>query len=249
MTRKVALVTGGAKRIGAEICRALAGRGYAVIIHFNRSQAEAEALADSLRQRGARTATVQGDLADLAGIGALYDRACRDFGAPDLLVNNASVLIDDTATTLTPETLNTCLATNLQAPVLLTNAFARTLPGDEYGAIINLIDQRVLRPNPQFFSYTLAKAALYTATRTLAQSFAPRIRVNGVGPGPTFANPRDGADGLTREASGIPLGRVIDAQEIADAVIFLAEASSITGQMIAVDGGQHFGWKTPDFLA
>lgn len=245
MSRRVALVTGGAKRIGAAICRELSGAGYAIVIHCNRSKAEAAALALEL---GGRAAIVHGDLADLAALQTLYAATCQFFGVPDLLVNNASLFLDDSLETVEPERFSANLATNLQAPVLLSRAFAEALPKGETGAIINIIDQRVLRPNPQFLSYSLAKSALHTATKTMAQALAPRIRVNAVGPGPTLPNEHDGTAGFLKEAEGTLLARPVKPEEIARAVRFLAEAESVTGQMLAVDSGQHLGWKTPDIV-
>ena len=245
MSRRVVLVTGGAKRIGAAICRELASTGYAVVIHYHRSKAEAEALAAEL---GDQAAIVQGDLANLAALPTLYEAACQPFGRPDLLVNNASLFLDDSLETVDEERFSANLATNLQAPVLLSRAFAEALPDGGTGAIINIIDQRVLRPNPQFLSYSLAKAALFTATKMLAQALAPRIRVNAVGPGPTLPNEHDGTAGFLKESEGTLLARPVKPAEIARAVRFLAEAESVTGQMLAVDSGQHLGWKTPDIV-
>ena len=244
----VALVTGGAKRIGAAIVRELAAAGHAVIVHANRSREEAEALSAGLRASGARAGVVTGDLAHLAALPDLLARASGLFGPIDVLVNNASLFHKDRADTADPAGFSANLAINLQAPVLLAQAFAAALPTGTSGAIVNLIDQRVLRPNPQFLTYTLAKAALWTATRTLAQGYAPRIRVNAVGPGPTLANQHDGADGFAREAAGTPLGRAVAPEAIARAVRYLIDAEAVTGQMIAVDSGQHLGWRTPDIV-
>ena len=248
MMPRIALVTGGAKRIGAAISRELAAAGYAIVVHCNRSIDDAEALAAEIAGRGGHAALVRGDLADLAALPALYASASAIFGPPSLLVNNASLFHDDSIETLDPAGFSANLATNLQAPVLLAQAFARALPADQAGAIINIIDQRVLRPNPQFLSYSLAKSALFTATKMLAQALAPRIRVNAIGPGPTLPNNRDGAEGFRLEAEGTLLERAVKPEEIARAVRFLAEAESITGQMLAVDSGQHLGWKTPDIV-
>ncbi|WP_284177866.1 SDR family oxidoreductase [Rhabdaerophilum sp. SD176] len=246
--RQIAFVTGGSKRIGAAIVRHLAEAGYAVVIHFHRGREEAEALAAELAARGCRAATTGGDLSALESLHALMAAAARPFGPPDLLVNNASVFLDDRIGTLEPARFATNLAVNLQAPCLLARAFAEGLPPGEAGAIVNLIDQRVFRPNPQFFSYTLAKAALLTATQTLAQALAPRIRVNGVGPGPTIPNIHDGAEGFAQEAAGTLLGEAVAPEAIAQAVLYLARARFVTGQMIAVDSGQHLGWRTPDIV-
>ncbi|MBN8534152.1 MAG: SDR family oxidoreductase [Rhizobiales bacterium] len=249
MSRKVALVTGGTKRIGSAISDRLASAGYALVIH-GRDPREAEAKATELRMMGARAASIAGDLADLDGLTILMEAASMPFGPPDVLVNNASLFAKDDLATLDSQQFTANLAVNLQAPVLLAKAFAAQLPEGETGAIINLIDQRVFRVNPHFFSYTLAKAALYTATKTLAQALAPRgIRVNGVGPGPVLPNLHDGTDAFALEAAGTPLGRAVRVGEIAEAVLFLAEAEAVTGQMLAVDSGQHLGWQTPDIVA
>ncbi len=221
--RKVALVTGGSKRIGAAIADRLAGAGYAIVVHGRDGGAETKAA--ELRANGAEAASLVGDLADLAGLGALMEAAALPFGPVTLLVNNASLFEKDSLSNLTPQSFANNLAVNLQAPVLLAQAFAKALPEGVPGAIVNLIDQRVFRPNPQFFSYTLAKSALFTATRTLAQALAPRgIRVNGVGPGPTLPNIHDGIEGFSAEAAGTLLGRAVSPTEIAEAVLYLAEA-------------------------
>lgn len=246
--KRVALVTGGAKRIGAAIADRLAGAGYAIVVH-GREGRDAEAKASALRAEGAEAASLVGDLADLARLPALMEAASLAFGPVTLLVNNASLFGKDSLASLTQENFANNLAVNLQAPVLLAQAFARGLPEGAPGAIVNIIDQRVLRPNPQFFSYTLAKSALLTATRTLAQALAPRgIRVNGVGPGPTLPNIHDGVAGFEAEVAGTLLGRAVSPAEIAEAVLYLAQAQAVTGQMIAVDSGQHLGWQTPDVV-
>lgn len=244
-TKGTALVTGGAKRIGAAICRRLAEAGYDIVIHCNASRTEAESLAQELRALGVQTGVVQGDLADAAVLPGLVERANSLCGPLRLLVNNASLFLQDSAANAAPAGFAANLATNLVAPVLLTQHFVAALAG-ERGCIINLIDQRVLRPDPRFFTYTLAKSALLTATKTMAQAFAPDVRINAVGPGPTLPNIHEGTAGFAIEAAGTLLGEPVSPQEIADTVLFLAQSPHITGQMIAVDSGQHLGWKTPD---
>lgn len=244
----VALITGGAIRVGAAITRALAASGYAVIIHANTSRDAAEALAKEVRGKGGKAAILTQDLGDLPALAGFYARACEPFGAPDVLINNASLFAKDRLGDVDAGTFSANLAINLQAPVLLAQAFAAHMPEGQEGVIINLIDQRVLRVTPQFFTYTLAKSALYTATKTLAQALAPRIRVNGVGPGPTLPNIHDGAAGFMQEAAGTLLGRAISPTEITEATLFLIQAKGVTGQMIAVDSGQHLGWQTPDII-
>ncbi|MCA3631773.1 MAG: SDR family oxidoreductase [Methylobacterium sp.] len=246
--RKVTLITGGSRRIGAAIADRLAKAGHAIVVH-GREAIGTEAKAAELRGKGAEAASLIGDLADLASLPSLMEAATLPFGPVTLLVNNASLFEKDSLASLSPESFAANLAVNLQAPVLLAQAFAKALPEGRPGAIVNLIDQRVFRPNPQFFSYTLAKSALFTATRTLAQALAPRgIRVNGVGPGPTLPNIHDGMEGFAAEAAGTLLGRAVSPAEIAEAVLFLAQAQAVTGQMIAVDSGQHLGWQTPDVV-
>jgi NAD(P)-dependent dehydrogenase (short-subunit alcohol dehydrogenase family) len=246
--RKVALVTGGAKRVGAAIVQALAQQGYAVVIHCNQSRAEAEALGGALQAAGSKAAVVAADLADPAVTAGLIAAAARHFGPPTLLVNNASLFIADTLATFDVLTWNRQFSVNLRAPSVLAKDFAALLPEEETGAIINIIDHRVWKLTPQFYSYTLTKAALFAATQTMAQALAPRIRVNGVGPGPVLPNVHDGAALFLKEAAGTPLGRAVDPEEIAAAVVYLAAAKAVTGQMIAVDSGQHIGWRTPDVV-
>lgn len=245
---KVALVTGGAKRIGAAIVRRLARDGYAVAIHCNASRDEAEALAAGIASGGGRAAVVAADLVDPAAVEALVPAAVAALGPLTLLVNNASMFAADTLMDFEVLTWNRQFSVNIRAPSALARAFARQLPPDREGSIINILDQRVWKLTPEFYSYTLSKAALWAATRTMAQTLAPRIRVNGVGPGPTLANPHDGPEGVAKEAAGTPLGRQIMPEEIADAVLWLAGAKGVTGQMIAVDSGQHIAWRTPDIV-
>jgi NAD(P)-dependent dehydrogenase (short-subunit alcohol dehydrogenase family) len=245
---KVALVTGGARRIGRAIIEELAGRGQAVVIHCNTSVSEAEALAAAIRARGGKAAVVTADLANPEQVAALMPEAAKPFGPVTLLVNNASLFLADTLTSIEVPVWNRQFSVNLRAPSVLAAAMAAALPEPRQGAIVNIVDQRVWKPTPQFYSYTLTKAALWSATRTMAQTLAPRIRVNAVGPGPTLGNIHDGEAGVAQEAAGTLLGRQVDPGEIAAAVAYLAEAASVTGQMIAVDGGQHLGWRTPDIV-
>ncbi len=242
-----ALVTGGAVRIGAAICRRLAQDGYAVAVHCRASRDAAEALVAELRAGGAAAAVVAADLENAATVSRLVADAAEAVGPLSLLVNNASLFEGDAAESFDTELWDRHFAVNLRAPCLLARDFAAQAAGPD-PSVVNVLDQRVLKPNPQFFSYTLTKSALWTATRTLAQAYAPRIRVNGVGPGPTLANIHDGAEGFEKEASAVLLGHGGTPEEIADAVAWFARARSVTGQMIAVDGGQHLGWRTPDII-
>lgn len=246
--RRAALVTGAAKRIGRAIALRLADEGYAVAIHHRRSRAEAETVKAEIEGRGGRAALVQADLAEIGAVEGLIAQAGAALGPVTLLVNNASLFEPDAVESLAPELWDRHFAVNLRAPAFLTRDFARQLPADEDGAVVNVIDQRVWKLNPQFFSYTLAKAALFTATRTMAQALAPRVRVNAVGPGPTLTSSRQSEADFARQGEALPLRRHPQPEDIAEAVVFLARARSVTGQMLAVDGGQHLAWETPDVL-
>lgn len=244
----VALVTGAARRIGSVIALRLAEAGFDVALHSSeRSRDRAVAVGALLGEHGARSCVLTGDLADAGRCAGLIGEAAQQLGPLRLLVNNAAVFETDRAETVDLDLWDRHFAVNLRAPVLLSRDFAAQAP--EGASIINLIDQRVLRPTPQHFSYTLSKSALWTATRTMAQAFAERgIRVNAVGPGPVLPNAADGDAGFTREVRGVPLGRAVEPEEIAAAVLYLAQARGVTGQMIAVDAGQHLGWRTPDIV-
>jgi NAD(P)-dependent dehydrogenase (short-subunit alcohol dehydrogenase family) len=238
-SQKTALVTGAARRMGAAIARDLAAHGWAVAIHCRRSAGEGEALAHEIGARGGVAAIVTGDLADEKALAAIVPAAAEKVGPLTLLVNNASVFLADRMGALDFSLWRTQLDVNLRAPVFLAEAFAAQLPEGVAGNIVNILDQRVLNLTPDMTSYTLSKAALAAATQTLAQALAPRIRVNGVAPGPTFPNWREGAEGMRREVETTPLRRPVDPGDICRAIRFLVEAESTTGQVVAVDSGQH----------
>ncbi len=243
---RVALVTGGAKRIGRAICLELAGAGFDVAVHHHTSDDEAAALVREIEGRGRRAVALSADLRDVVATHDLIGRAAEALGPLSVLVNNASVFADDRLDTITGDSWDEHLETNLRAPVLLAQVFARQAP--EGSAIVNILDQRVLKPDPRFFSYGLSKAALWHATRTMAQALAPRIRVNGVGPGPTLPSVHQTAEDFAAEAAATPLARAGSPEAVAAAVRWLVDAELVTGQMIAVDGGQHLAWKTPDIV-
>jgi NAD(P)-dependent dehydrogenase (short-subunit alcohol dehydrogenase family) len=236
-----ALVTGGALRIGRAIALALARAGYAVAIHANRSLKDAEALCDDITHDGGRAGVVAADLADHDAVMGLVPAAAAAVGPLTLLVNNASAFEPDEIGHLDRERFDRQLAVNLRAPLFLAQAFAAQAPAG--GSVVNILDQRVYRPGPGFFSYGLSKSALFIATTTLAQGLAPRVRVNAVAPGPTLPNVWHGDDVFKRRTVAMPLGHGPTPEEVGDAVVFLAEARSITGETIAVDGGQHVVWN------
>lgn len=245
---KAALVTGAARRIGRAIALALAGEGYAVALHHYRSDAEAAGLVREIGMRGGKAVALKGDLGNVADVSALVPDAVRELGPLTLLVNNASIFEEDGPATMTQASWDAHMDTNLRAPAFLSQAFAAQLPDGARGNIINIIDQRVWRPNPRFLSYTVSKMALWDLTRLLAQGLAPHIRVNGIGPGPTLANQRQTEADFARQTAATILRRGTSPDEICDAVRFILAAPAMTGQMIALDGGQHLAWETPDVI-
>ena len=245
---RTALVTGGAKRIGLAVVRDLARHGWAVAIHCRQSTDEAEAIAADLRAGGGRAAVVAADLADPRALATILPRSNEALGPVTLLVNNAAVFVEDRIGGLDYGVWQTQFDINLRAPVFLAEAFAAQLPEGAEGNIVNMIDQRVWKLTPEAMSYTMAKSALWAATQMLAQALAPRIRVNAIGPGPTYPNAAEGEAGLVREVAGIPLGRRVDPADFGRAIRFMVETRSMTGQMLALDSGQHLGWETPDVV-
>jgi NAD(P)-dependent dehydrogenase (short-subunit alcohol dehydrogenase family) len=246
---RVALVTGAARRIGRSIALALARQDYAVAVHYGRSEADAAAVVAAIEEVGGRAVAVQADLADPQSVAALVPKAGTALGPLTLLVNNASEFERDHIGAMSVPLWNRHFSVNLRAPVFLAEAFAAQIAADAVDpSIVNIIDQRVFKPTPEFFSYQLTKSALLTATTTLAQALAPRIRVNGIAPGPTIGNVRQDPSDFAKQSAAVALGHGPSLDEVADAVVFLAGARSITGQTLAVDGGQHLAWQTADVV-
>ena len=248
MTKGSALVTGAARRIGRQIAIDLAADGYGVGIHCNHSVEEGEEVAKLIRAKGGRAVVVQGNLAEIETLSRIIKETAAAFGPLTLLVNSASIFENDLVQQMTPESFQIHMDVNLRAPVFLAQAFAAQLPRGTPGNIVNIIDQRVWRLNPSFFSYTLAKSALWTATRTMAQSLAPTIRVNAIGPGPTLPSARMTYEEFAKQQSLTPLGRGTSPAEISRAIKFIVSQPAMTGQMIALDGGQHLAWATADVI-
>jgi NAD(P)-dependent dehydrogenase (short-subunit alcohol dehydrogenase family) len=236
----VALVTGGARRVGRAIVEDLAANGWAVAIHYNRSRDEAEAVAAGIRERGGRATVVCGDLGDPGCHVEMIADASKALGPVTLLVNNASIFEKDTVGALDRALWDRQLAVNLAAPVFLAEAFANALPADMEGNVVNLLDQRIWRPTPAYFSYQLTKSALAVATDTLAQALAPRIRVNGIAPGPVLPS-ANAPEKFQAQVDRLPLKRAPDLADFGRTVRYFVENRSITGQIVALDGGQHLG--------
>ena len=239
-----ALVTGGAVRLGRAIALGLARDGFAVAIHCRSSVAEAEHTAAACRAFGVASTVLQADLAREDEVATLVARAGAALGPIGVLVNNASVFERDEWDTATRASWDAHLEPNLRAPFRLIQDFAAALPGDAQGSVVNLLDQRVWSPTPHFVSYTVSKAALWALTQSMALALAPRIRVNAVGPGPALPSPRQSAEQFARQCASVPLGRGTSPDEVAQAVRALLALPSVTGQMLALDGGQHLQWQS-----
>jgi len=243
---KTALVTGGAKRIGRAIARDLAADGFAVAIHCNRSVDEGAALAEEIALAGGKAIAIAADLTDMRQVETLVDRASAELGPLGLLVNSASIFRDDAPENLDLAVLDRHFAIHLKAPVLLTGRLAAQLPDGAEGLVVNIIDQRVWRLTPRYFSYTLSKSALWTATQTLAQGLAPKVRVNAIGPGPTMQSAHQEPADFQAQIDGLLLKHGPELGEFGATIRYLWQTRSVTGQMIALDGGQHLAWETPD---
>jgi NAD(P)-dependent dehydrogenase (short-subunit alcohol dehydrogenase family) len=243
------LVTGAGRRIGRAIALDLGLRGWKVSVHYGTSAGEADEVVDEINRRAGgliRAVALKADLANEAETSQLIPAAAKALGPLTALINNASIFNPDTVEDMTRQTWDQHIETNLRAPLVLSQAFAAHLPKDAHGAIVNIIDQRVWRLTPMFFSYTISKSALWAATQTMAQALGPRIRVNGVGPGPTLPSIHQDQGTFAEQQKATILGHGASPEDICAAVRYLLAAPAVTGQMIAVDGGQHLAWRTPD---
>ena len=240
---RAALVTGGAQRIGRAIALALADAGFAVALHCHTSAAAAEATGAEIRDGGGRCVVLRADLANEAEATRLLPQANATLGPIGVLVNNASPFERDEWHDATRASWDAHVEPGLRAPFVLMQHFARALPGDAEGAVINMLDQRVWSITPHFVSYTVAKAGLWALTQSMALALAPRIRVNGIGPGPALANTRQSETQFARQSASVPLGHGTSPDEIARAVLAILALPALTGQMLALDGGQHLQWQ------
>lgn len=244
--QKTALVTGAAKRLGRAIALDLARHGWNIALHYNASEREARVTAEDVKSAGAKVALVQADLAREDEVEKILAQAAAELGPITALVNSASVFENDQWYSADRASWDKHLNVNLRAPLVLAQNFAKQLPRDATGAIVNLLDQRLFRPSPEFLSYGVSRAGLHWLTTTLAQALAPRIRVNAVAPGPTLKAARQSSDHFERERASTILGLGSEPQDICDAVRYLLDARAVTGQTIVVDGGQHLIWKLAD---
>lgn len=236
------LITGAAQRIGRTIALDLAAHGFGVAVHYGKSQEAAENLVKSIRDAGGRATSVKADLAIESEVAAIIPTVAKALGPLTVLVNNASQFEHDTIETANRQSWDRHMEVNLRAPFVLSQIFADQVPEGIEGNIVNIIDQRVLNLTPFFMTYTVSKTALWTLTQTMAMALAPKVRVNGIGPGPTLKNVRQTEQEFVRQWTELPLRRRVLPEEISDAVRYILLAPSMTGQMIALDGGQHLGW-------
>ncbi|MCR6635129.1 SDR family oxidoreductase [Devosia sp.] len=239
-----ALVTGASTRIGAAIARALSGAGHAVIIHYRSDETGARDLATEITAQGGRAATVKADLASRTDRAGLVAKAQKPFGPLTILVNNASVFHPDSISDVNEALWDEHFAIHAEAPIFLSRDFAAQLPDGVEGNIINMIDERVLKPSPAYFSYTLSKSVLWTATQTMAQSLAPAIRVNAIGPGPVLPHNGQSEEDFENSVKTLPLKRHADPEAIAQGVLAILSMPAFTGQMLALDGGKHLDYPS-----
>ena len=241
------IITGGATRIGAAIAKRLAGRGVEIVIHFNKSKSNAEKLKKELSKKQTKVYLVKGDLSKEPDVNKILRFAKSKLKYFDCLINNASLFENDKLENFNTVSWGRHLRTNLRTPALLSKEFAKNIKGKNNN-IINIIDQRVFKLTPYFFSYTISKTGLYTLTKTSAMSLAPNIRVNGIAPGPTIKNKRQTDKHFKKQYMATPLKRQVDVEEICNAVDFFIKNRSITGQVLAIDSGQNLNWQTPDIM-
>ena len=241
------IITGGATRIGAAIAKRLAGRGVEIVIHFNKSKSNAEKLKKELSKKHTKVYLVKGDLSKETDVNKILKFAKSKLKYFDCLINNASLFENDKLENFSTASWGLHLRTNLRTPALLSKEFAKNIKVKNNN-IINIIDQRVFKLTPFFFSYTISKTGLYTLTKTSAMSLSPDIRVNGIAPGPTMKNKRQSEKHFKKQYLATPLKRQVNVEEICNAVDFFIKNRSITGQVIAIDSGQSLNWQTPDIM-
>ena len=239
-------MTGGARRIGRAICQGLASAGFDIVVHANTSLDEAENLSRELRDFGVRAVALKADLQSESETKQLVVDADQALGGLGVVVNNASLFQPDRLTDFDREVWDGHFDLHVRAPSIIVREFARLRAPGEKGLVVNIVDQRVWAPTPNYYSYMLSKAALAMATKTMAMTLAPDIRVNAIGPGPTLPNARQSEADFERQSTSLLLGQGPGLEEFARTILYFHTTPSVTGQMIALDGGQHLAWETPD---
>ena len=246
MNPGVAIVTGGSKRIGKSIVKKLSFLGWKVIIHYNSNKNDALSLQKEIQKKGGAASIIKANLNSSKATEELISKSEKKFGKLTLLVNNASIFENDSVHSLTIDTWDIHNNVNTRAPLLLSQSFAKLLPKKEPGVIINIIDQRVFSPRPDFISYSSSKNSLFWLTKVLAQALSPKIRVCAIGPGPTLKGARQTDNDFKNQSQSVPLGNGSSPEDISQAIEFILNASSFTGQMITLDGGEHLDWIKPE---
>ena len=247
MEAKKIIITGGATRIGAAIAKKLSGHNIEILIHYNKSKVKAETLKKQLQKKGSKIYLVKADLSKEVDLNKMIKFAKSKLKYFDCLINNASLFENDKLENFTSDSWGQHLRTNLRTPALLSKEFSKNIRGKNNN-IINIIDQRVFKLTPYFFSYTISKTGLYTLTKTSAMSLSPNTRVNGIAPGPTIKNKRQSEKHFKKQYLSTPLKRQVDVDQICNAVDFFIKNRSITGQVLAIDSGQSLNWQTPDIM-
>ena len=241
------IITGAAKRLGAAIAKKLSGPGVEIVIHFNNSKNDAKKLKKELIKYKTKVYLIKGDLSKEQDLKKIIKFSKSKLKYFDCLINNASIFENDNLKNFSSKSWHQHLNINLRAPAYLMKEFSKNTKGKNNN-IINIIDQRVFKLTPFFFSYTLSKTGLYTLTKTSAMSLAPNIKVNGIAPGPTIKNKRQSDKHFKKQYLATPLKKQVYTEDICSAVDFLIKNSSITGQVIAIDSGQSLNWQTPDVI-
>ena len=247
MEAKKIIITGGATRIGAAIAKSLVNYDVKMVIHFNKSKSSALKLKKELEELGAETYLLKADLNNFKQTNNLVKTAHKKMKGLDCLINNASIFENDNLENFSEKSFSKHININLKAPAILTQNFHKLLKNKE-GCIVNIIDQRVEKLTPFFFSYTLSKSSLAVLTKTTAMKLAPNVRVNGISPGPTLKNKRQSEKHFKKQWKSVILRKKVDLENICNGVKFLIESKSITGEIINIDGGQRLAWKTPDII-
>ena len=247
MTIKKIVITGGATRIGAAIAKSLADYESVITIHYNKSKGNALKLKKELENLGSEVYLLKADLNNLKQTQALLKLAYKKMKGLNCLINNASLFENDSLYNFTDKSFTKHLNINLKAPAILIQNFKKLLKNSE-GNIINIIDQRVEKLTPYFFSYTLSKTSLVTLTKTTAMKLAPNIRVNGISPGPTLKNSRQTETHFKKQWKSVLLKKKVELNNVCEGVKFLIKNDNITGEIINIDSGQRLAWNTPDII-